>query len=239
MAFSTPEGLFHNLVLPFGVHGAPATFHCMMDRILRPHREYATADLNNIVIHSSERTTHLTLLFQPGLNPPQRSRFKTFLGLLGCYQRFVPQFAMTAALLHDMTRQRIPLRVTWIKETDQAFSTLCLEPILVTHNFQEPFVVHTDASELGLGAVLSQIRGGEEHPVTYSTSAVNYSNMKKNYSTLEKECLAVKWALIFKLKYYVEGRKCTLATDHAPLKWMATAKDSNARVTRCFLELQA
>lgn len=58
-----------------------------------------------------------------------------------------------------------------------------------------------------------------------------------NYSTLEKECLAIKWALT-KLRYYLLGRKFTLVTDHAPLRWMSTAKDTNARVTRWFLELQ-
>jgi len=58
-----------------------------------------------------------------------------------------------------------------------------------------------------------------------------------NYWTVEKECLATKWALT-KLKYYLLGRKFTLITDHAPLRWMSTAKDTNARVTRWFLELQ-
>ena len=60
---------------------------------------------------------------------------------------------------------------------------------------------------------------------------------EKNYSTLEKEALAIKWA-ITKLTYYLLGHQFTLVTDHAPLKWMATAKDTNARVTRWFLSLQ-
>ena len=54
---------------------------------------------------------------------------------------------------------------------------------------------------------------------------------------MEKEALAIKWALD-KLWYYLLGREFTLVTDHAPLKWMATAKDTNARVTRWFLALQ-
>ena len=60
---------------------------------------------------------------------------------------------------------------------------------------------------------------------------------ENNYSTVEKEALAIKWALE-KLRYYLLGREFTLVTDHAPLKWMASAKDSNARVTRWFLDLQ-
>ena len=54
---------------------------------------------------------------------------------------------------------------------------------------------------------------------------------------MEKEALAIKWALD-KLRYYLLGREFTLVSDHAPLKWMAGAKDTNARVTRWFLALQ-
>ena len=54
---------------------------------------------------------------------------------------------------------------------------------------------------------------------------------------MEKEALAIKWTL-GKLRYYLIGREFTLVTDHAPLKWMASAKDTNARVTRWFLALQ-
>ena len=88
---------------------------------------------------------------------------------------------------------------------------------------------------MGLGAVLSQVRVGEEHPVTYISRKLLPN--EKNYSTVEKEALAIKWALD-KLRYYLLGLEFTLVTDHAPLMWMASAKDSNARVTRWFLALQ-
>lgn len=58
-AFATPDGLFHYRKLPFGLHGAPATFQRLMDWVLRPHREYTVAYLVDIVIHGSERETHL------------------------------------------------------------------------------------------------------------------------------------------------------------------------------------
>lgn len=55
---------------------------------------------------------------------------------------------------------------------------------------------------------------------------------------VEKECLAIKWALET-LKYYLLGRRFTLVTDHSPLQWMAKIKETNSRVTRWFLSLQA
>ncbi|KAJ8280686.1 hypothetical protein GJAV_G00057760 [Gymnothorax javanicus] len=62
MAFVTPDGLFHYRVMPFGVHGAPATFQRLMDRVLRPHQKYAVAYLDDIVVHSPDWDTHLTQL---------------------------------------------------------------------------------------------------------------------------------------------------------------------------------
>ncbi|XP_059923375.1 uncharacterized protein LOC132469424 [Gadus macrocephalus] len=132
--------------------------------------------------------------------------------------------------------EAVPLRAATAKA---AFSclrrALCTEPLLITPDFNLPFVVHTDASEVGLGAVLSQVRSSEELPVTYISRKLMFS--EKAYSTVEKEALAIKWTLE-KLRYYLLGHTFTLVTDHAPLKWMATAKDTNARVTCWFLALQ-
>ena len=61
-AFTTPEGLYRYLVLPFGIHGAPATFQRLMDQILKPHRQYAAAYIGDIVIHSTDWQTHLSRL---------------------------------------------------------------------------------------------------------------------------------------------------------------------------------
>ncbi|KAJ8270580.1 hypothetical protein GJAV_G00116710 [Gymnothorax javanicus] len=61
-AFATPDGLFQFKVLPFGVHGAPATFQRLMDQVLRPHSEYAASYLDDIVVHSTDWETHLERL---------------------------------------------------------------------------------------------------------------------------------------------------------------------------------
>ena len=84
---------------------------------------------------------------------------KSFLGLVGYYQRFIPGFATLASPLNDLTRKALPDRVTWSDAAERAFGdlrrALCSEPVLLTPNFSLPLLVHTDASEVGLGAVLS------------------------------------------------------------------------------------
>ncbi|CAM4638232.1 unnamed protein product [Caretta caretta] len=59
MAFSTPEGLFQYTVLPFGLHGAPATFQHFMDKLLMPHTSYAAVYLDDVIIHTPDWETHL------------------------------------------------------------------------------------------------------------------------------------------------------------------------------------
>ena len=164
---------------------------------------------------------------------------KSFLGLVGYYQRFIPGFATLASPLNDLTRKALPDRITWSEAADQAFGTLrealCSEPLLITPDFASPLILHTDASEVGLGGVLSQVRAGEEHPITYISRKLLPN--ERNSSTVEKEALSIKWTLD-KLRYYLLGREFTLVTDRAPRKWMASAQDTKARVTRWFLALQ-
>ncbi|XP_067260366.1 uncharacterized protein [Chanodichthys erythropterus] len=87
----------------------------------------------------------------------------------------------------------------------------------------------TDASDRGLGAVLSQEIEGEEWPVLYISRKL--SKREAKYSTIEKECLAIRWAVLT-LRYYLLGREFTLCSDHAPLQWLHRMKDTNARITR-------
>lgn len=129
--------------------------------------------------------------------------------------------------------------VRWTNVAEQAFkklsNALCSEPVLAVADFTKPFVVQTDASDVGIGAVLSQVINNEEHPVMYLSRKM--LPRETRYAVVEKECLAIKWA-VEALKYYLIGREFTLVTDHSPLKWMKENREKNARVTRWFLALQ-
>ncbi|MGH0171331.1 UNVERIFIED_CONTAM: hypothetical protein FKN15_060984 [Acipenser sinensis] len=61
-AFSTPDGLFHFRTMPFGLHGAPATFQRLMDQVLAPHHQYAAAYIDDVVIFSSTWKEHIIRL---------------------------------------------------------------------------------------------------------------------------------------------------------------------------------
>ncbi|XP_048881447.1 uncharacterized protein LOC125748837 [Brienomyrus brachyistius] len=93
----------------------------------------------------------------------------------------------------------------------------------------------TDASDTGIGAVLLQGEPDQRHPVAYISRKLYPREVR--YSTVEKECLAVKWALDT-FRYYLLGREFLLETDHRPLQWMDRMRDSNARITRWYLSMQ-
>jgi hypothetical protein len=89
---------------------------------------------------------------------------------------------------------------------------------------------------LGLGAVLSQVHKGDEHPVAFVSWTL--SPAEKKYSIVEKECLAIVWALKY-FHLYVFGTQFTIETDHQPLHWLHQMKKANNRLIRWALAIQA
>ncbi|XP_044147113.1 uncharacterized protein LOC122935406 [Bufo gargarizans] len=97
-------------------------------------------------------------------------------------------------------------------------------------------MVQEDASMFGLGAVLSQVGAdGGEHPVAYISRKLLPREV--SYAAIEKECLAVVWALK-KLQPYLYGQAFSLLTDHNPLVWLNRVAGDNARLLRWSLALQ-
>ncbi|KAG6936064.1 hypothetical protein G0U57_013578, partial [Chelydra serpentina] len=171
--------------------------------------------------------------------PLRKKQVRAFLGLVGYYRRLIPYFATRACPLMDLTKARGPDIVKWSTAAEGAFAdlrtALCTDPVLVAPDWRREFILQTDASEVGLGAVLSQMVRDDKHPVLFLSRKL--LPRERKYAVVEKECLVVKWA-IESLRYCLLGRRFTLVTDHAPLQWMHQNKDKNARVTRWFLFLQ-
>ncbi len=99
-------------------------------------------------------------------------------------------------------------------------------PVLAYANYDLPFVVHTDASSKGLGAVLYQKQEGKDRVVAYSSRSLKPS--EKNYPAHKLEFLALKWAVSEKLHDYLYGTQFTVVTDNNPLTYILTTAKLDA-----------
>jgi len=163
-----------------------------------------------------------------------------FLGLANFYRKYVPDFAMIAAPLTDATRKGNPNEVVWNDNRDEAFQELkrriSTPPILRLPDVTQSFILQTDASHIGIGAVLLQENAtGEQRPVAFASRKLQ--PRESNYSTTEGECLAIVWK-ITKFQEYVYGTEFFLETDHEPLQYLRQAKFQNGRLMRWALALQ-
>ena len=127
--------------------------------------------------------------------PQNIKGIRQFLGLVSYYRRFIQNFAKIAHPLHALTRKGVPFH--WMKECQEAFTLLkhklSSAPVLAYPDFCKDFVLETDASIKGLGAVLSQKQSdGKLHPIAFASRAL--SPPEKNYAVIELETLAVVWA---------------------------------------------
>ncbi|KAL5489194.1 hypothetical protein EMCRGX_G018260 [Ephydatia muelleri] len=118
----------------------------------------------------------------------------------------------------------------------QLKTQLCCYPVLRSPDFNKEFVLQTDASNRGIGAVLSQRdAAGGENPIAYFSKKL--LPREERYSTIEKECLAIKLGMEA-FRTYLLGRPFIVETDHRSLVWMDKLKDHNSRLTRWSLSLQ-
>ena len=149
----------------------------------------------------------------------------SFLRLTNFYRHFVRNYADIAAPLTDLTSSKVTF--TWSHQHQEAFDSLCQAltspPILDYPTHDDCFILTTDASDVGIGAILSTCRGTV---VEYASRTLNPAERK--YTTTEKECLAIVWA-VRKFRHFLLGAPFTLETDHKPLEWLESAKASHPR----------
>ena len=172
-------------------------------------------------------------------NPTTKRQVRSFLGLVGYYRSYIPNFSTIAAPLTDLTKKGLSNIVRWGKQEEDAFQQLkaviTQDPILKVPDFNEPFVLQTDASGVGAGAALLQEYDGIKFPVAYSSK--KFSKAEKAYSVIERECLALVWGLQ-KFQTYLYGKEFVVETDHQPLIYIDRAKVVNSRIMRWALLLQ-
>jgi len=156
---------------------------------------------------------------------------RSFLGLCGYYRRFVAGFSSVAAPLHALTRKGAVFK--WTEDCNCAFRSLkhCLTtaPVLSLPTDEGRYVLDTDASNVGLGAILSQTQEGEEKVIAYASRTL--SRTERNYDTTKKELLAVKYGLK-QYRQYLIGRQFVVRTDHAALSWLRRTPEPMPQLAR-------
>jgi hypothetical protein len=169
--------------------------------------------------------------------PENEKQLKSFFGMIGYYRRFIPRFSKIAAPMHALLKKGV--RFEWTIEQENAFQhlkeKLTTKPILQYPNFTKEFMLTTDASNRGLGAILSEGEIGKDLPIAYASK--NLNSAEKNYSTSEKELLAIIWG-ISHFRPYLYGRRFKIASDHKPLTWIMNVKDPGTRLLRWRIKLE-
>ena len=147
------------------------------------------------------------------------NELRSFLGLASYYRKFIQNFSIRAEPLFKLLKKN--QEYIWTPDRNEAFEDIrqCLlsDPILSYPDFDKEFIVRTDASSQGIGAVLLQVEEDKlEHPICCVSRTL--STAEKNYSVTDLEGLAIYYA-IQKFRHYLISSKqpTTFITDHKPL----------------------
>ena len=168
------------------------------------------------------------------------TKVKSFVDLVGHYRHFIKGFAKIAAPLYDLTsgnnKDKKSEHVNLSSEACEAFDHLkaaCLQaPILAFLDFNKPFLLETDASRRGLGAVLSQKQeDGWYHPITYASHVMNET--KQRYHSNKQEFLALKWVVMEQFHEYLSPyrknrNEFVVRTNNNPLTYIFSSANLDA-----------
>lgn len=166
--------------------------------------------------------------------PENETQLLSFLGLGGYYRRFIKDFALIASPLHTLAAAK---EWKWTDEHEQAFvklkESLAKDAVQVHPDYKKPFIVDCDASDIGMGAILSQKQDDKSEKIVVLDSR-KFSKAEAKWHIREKEALAIIWGLE-KFKPYILGTNFTVRTDHSSLEWLLKAK--SGRLSRWALRV--
>lgn len=193
---------------------------------------------------------------------PDPKKIQSFLGLVMWYQRFIPNCSTIAKPLFQLTsgpntnkrrgnrskkrRENLHRKLTtadWTPDCEKSLQSLknaLLANVVLAHpDFSKPFILSTDASTDGLGAVLSQVVPGEDkaRPIAFASKTLNKA--QSNYPAHRLEFLALKWAVCEKFSHWLKGHAFTAWTDNNPLTHILTKPKLDACEQRWVAKLAA
>ncbi|XP_041451320.1 uncharacterized protein LOC121404963 [Drosophila obscura] len=260
-AFTVPKkGLYQWKVMLFGLHSASAAFQRTLDQVIGPEMMlHAFAYQDDIIVigrTEEEHRKNMEEVFRRlrkanlRLNADKCQFFRKeshkvtgegvkelrqYLGVASWYRRFVPDFATLVQPLTALLKKKVSWE--WNQERQEEFEAvkgrLVADPVLACLDFSQKFVLRTDASDYGLGAILTLETERGERVISYASRSLN--GAERNYSATEKKCLALVWA-VRRLKPYLEGYRFKVVTD---LKWLNCIESPAWRVARSGIQERA
>lgn len=170
--------------------------------------------------------------------PATKKELARFLGMVGYYRGFCKHFSTVVSPFATLLSTKV--KFVWSPQCQHAFESvkqLCSTPVLSAPKANQPFTLFVDASKVGAGAVLVQANDkGIDCPVSFFSK---FDCHELNYSIIEKEALALVWALCH-FEVYVGGGSSPLVvyTDHNPLTFLHSLQNPNQRLMHWCLFLQ-
>ncbi len=155
---------------------------------------------------------------------------RSFIGVCNYYRIYVQDFSTIVYPLYALLKKDVAW--TWSEKVQEAFNTLKEKfsefPILRRLDFSKVFILHTDWSALGIGAILGQFdEEGKEYVIAYASRSNN--KVESNYFSYEGECLVI-WVVIH-FRPYLYGTNFILYIDHQPIKWLMTNDKFTSKLT--------
>lgn len=160
--------------------------------------------------------------------PKNADEVRRFVAFANYYRKFIPNFATLAIPLNRLLRKNVDFEFSEdCKTSFYLLKEVLISPnVLQFPNFEKEFILRTDASGFALGSVLSNY---DDKPIAYASKSLNKA--EKNYSTIEKELLAIVWA-VKHFRPYLFGRRFKILTDHRPLVYLFSLKEPSSRLTK-------
>lgn len=180
--------------------------------------------------------------------PTKPDEVRQFVGFVGYYRRFIKDFTKIAKPLNQLMpptsqksrkNSKAPPSWEWGEDQEKSFQQLkkhlLSPPILGFPNYNKPFELHTDASLLGLGAVLYQLQDNTKRVIAYASRGLSKS--EKRYPVHKLEFLALKWSICEKFKDYLYGQTFNVYTDNNPLTYVLSTAHLDATSQRWIANL--
>ena len=185
--------------------------------------------------------------------PDNVKALRSFLGFTGYYRRFIKDYAKIVKPLNDLLvghptqkpvskkKKKLSAPWEWGVAQQSAFDTLkeklSSPPILAYADFSKPFLLNTDASSDGLGAVLYQVQDGQEKVIAYASRGLR--NSERHYPAHKLEFLCLKWSVTEKFHDYLYGNHFEVRTDNNPLTYVLTSAKLDATSHRWLASLSS